>query len=141
MRNTMKISISWKDLELDETGACNEGLLADIRKKLKEAERRSGPEGKPCISPPAEDAPELELRLDGESVPPWVREKFRGFAEDTALQDRFLDAAAHCGRRLKNCGIEKWTLSCSGEVPKAFTRRLAERLDPYFSPFGPVLPA
>jgi hypothetical protein len=98
----MKISIAWKDLELDEAGSYNESLLADIRKQL-----RASAEGA-----------ELEMRIDGESD----------------LQDRFLNAAAHCCRRLKNCGIGKWTLFCPGEVPvpEAFTSRLAERLRPYF---------
>jgi hypothetical protein len=117
----MKISISWKDLELDETGAYNEGRLADIRKQLRDS----------CSM---EEVPELEFRLDRESAPPWVREQLPGFASNAALQGRFLEAAAHCARRLKNCGIRKWTLFYQREVPvpEAFTRRLTERLNPYF---------
>jgi hypothetical protein len=122
----MKISIGWKDLELDEAGNYNESFLADIRKQLR-------------ARPPAEAA-ELELQLDGESAPPWLREKLPGFAGDAALQDRYLEAAAHCARRLKNCDIAKWALFCPAGVSEAFFRRLKERL-PLFTlrPGGTII--
>ncbi|MDR0600052.1 MAG: hypothetical protein LBG84_08235 [Treponema sp.] len=114
----MKISITWGGLELDESGAWNEAYLAGLRGELLDAEKR----GEGCI---------LEFRLDRESAPPWFRDRMASFFGDEALQTRFLEAAAHCKRRLKNReALEGWALTpAPGPGASAFTRRLTELFD------------
>ncbi|MDR2073068.1 MAG: hypothetical protein LBP60_06525 [Spirochaetaceae bacterium] len=113
----MTIQVTWRDLELDGTGAYNESFIASLRKLLKAEELRGG-----TVS--------LELRLDAETAPPWLQDRIAGFPGDDGLQDRYVGAAAHCRRRLKHCKILGWTVSSSWAGPgiDAFIHRLMERL-------------
>ncbi|MDR1142711.1 MAG: hypothetical protein LBK77_00650 [Spirochaetaceae bacterium] len=111
----MKISIAWRDLEL-ENGAYNESYAAGLRKQLVEAESR----GETAV---------MELQLTEETAPERFRAGMGNFFADEELQARYIEAAAHCRRRLKNCGaLERWVLACPRPVPEAFIRRLGERL-------------
>jgi hypothetical protein len=111
----MKILIAWRDLEL-ENGAYNESYAAGLRKRLVEAENR----GESAV---------MELQLTEETAPERFRPRMAGFFDDEELQTRYIEAAAHCRRRLKNCrALERWELACPRPVPEAFARRLEERL-------------
>jgi hypothetical protein len=114
----MNILITWEKLEIDETGAYNEAYLAELRKQLKAEEKQ----GRTVT---------LELQLDRESAPPWLRDKTEKFFQDEDLQTRYIEAAAHCRRRLKNCkALEGWKFSSPRTGPEAemFKRRLMERI-------------
>ncbi|MDR2211750.1 MAG: hypothetical protein LBO65_09870 [Spirochaetaceae bacterium] len=113
----MTIRLTWGELELDETGAYNEGFIADLRKRLKEQEGQGR-------------AVSVELHLDVQTAPPWLQDRVKQFPQDGGLQSRYLEAAAHCRRRLKHCRAPQWTVSSPWRGPEmeAFTRRLLDRL-------------
>jgi hypothetical protein len=111
----MTILITWRDLEL-ENGAYNESYAAGLRKQLVEAESR----GETAV---------MELQLTEETAPERFRARMGDFFDDEELLTRYIEAAAHCRRRLKNCrALERWVLASPRPVPEDFTRRLGERL-------------
>jgi hypothetical protein len=105
----VRLVITWEALEHEGPGIYDESYLAYLRKLLLEAEKQ----GISVFIDPHQD----------------VRSRFTGGdgAQDR-LQTRYIEAMAHCRRRLKNCkALVGWGIM--SEPLKPFMEKFIQRMD------------